>query len=350
MSVTLIKATKAEAVFQIEIDGGTIEKALIAEYYKATALENKKSAPAFLSNEELLRQYPELDKLSQRVLDKLLPSYYMSAINELGVHPIMFPNIMPKATKLGEPCVIDVRVVLEPEIELKQFEGLEAIYTPVVVTEEDLEQQMLDLRKKHGAENDDSKLLEKLSFDSIEKLGAEIRSSFTVMAKEKTDYNRKEAVMKQLLDANPFTIREEIIQEQVMIEINKIQKQMGQQAMQNYMKATGRSMDDLKKEVRPQVEATVKTNLILKAVADRISPEVTEKDIEEAISQQSGPFMDPNVDYETRRKRFDEMPGAIDQIKHNILVEKATAYIVDKAIVHENKPTNIMGEIPEYMK
>lgn len=350
MSATLLKASKDEAIFEINIDAKTLEKALMEEYDKATSANDKKSAPAFLSNEMLLRQYPELEKIAGKALEKLMPSYYMSAIKELGLHPITFPKIMPKSTALGQPCVLEVHVILEPEFELKQFEGLEADYRPVIVTEDDMAQHMVSLRKQYGAENDDAKLLKKLPFNSLGALTEEIRSSLTEMAQEKTLIHKKEAVMKQLLEANPFALQEEIIEQQIMFEINQIRKQMGTQVMENYMKVSGRTMDDLRKEVRLQAETTVKKNLLLNAIAEKISPEVAEEDIKDAISKQTASFIELTADYETRRRRIEEIPGALDQIKHSIRLEKAADYIVAKAILHESKPANIMDEFPGYLK
>lgn len=350
MSVTLLEANKDEAAFLIHIDAKTFEKALIEEYNKAATEEQKKSAPVFLSNEALLGQYPELEKIAGKALDKLMPAYYTNAIKELGLNPITFPKIMPRPGALGQPCVVEVRVSLEPKPELKKFEGLEAAYTPVLVTEEDLAQQIAGLRKQHGAENDDSKLLAKLPFDSIDALKAEIRTSLTSMAEEKTDFYKKEAVMKQLLAANPFTLKNEIIEQQITIEINQLRQQMGAGTLEGYLKSSGRNMGDLRKEVRPQAEANVKRNLLLTAVAERISPEVTEDDIKAAINKQPGSFMDLTADYEKRRKQLEEMPGALEQMKHAIRLEKAAAYVVSKAILHENQPVRIMDELPEYMK
>lgn len=347
---TLLKADKDEAIFLIQIDAKTFEKALMEEYLKATAAEDKKPAPALLSNEALLRQYPALEKIAGTALDKLMPSYYMSAVKELGIHPLTFPTVILRAMDLGQPCVVEVRVALEPDLELKQFEGLEATYTPVLVTEEDLTQQLAGLRKHHGSENDDSKLLKNLPFASIEALTEEMCSSLTAMAKEKTDFNRKEAVLKQLLEANPLSVKDEIVEQQIMIEINQIRKQMGPQAMENYMKSSGRKIDDLKGEVHPQAEKTVKKNLLLSAIAEKITPEVTEEDINAIISEHPNSFIDFNGDYEISRKRIEEIPGALDQIKHSIRMEKALDYVVANAKLHENKPTKIMDELPEYMK
>ncbi len=350
MTATLLKKSKDEATFLIEIDSKTFQKALLEEYNKATLSEGKKPAPSFLSNEALLGQYPGLEKIADKALEKLMPSYYLKAIKEFAIHPITFPKIMPRATELGKPCLIEVSVALEPEFEIKQFEGLEAAYTPVIVAEDDLTLQIEGLRKRYNAANDDEKLLENLPFNSIEALREEMRISFIAMAQEKTDYNKKEAVLGKLLEANPIILKEEIIEHQVMIEVEKISRQMGPQVMQNYLKTSGRNIDDLKNEVRPQAEATLKKNLLLTAIAEKISSEVSEEDIKEAILKQPGSFMEPVIDYETRRKRIDEIPGALDQIVHAIRVEKASNYIVAKAVLHESEPMNIMTEIPEYMK
>jgi len=349
MSAKLIKANQEEAIFLIEIDAKIFEKALLEEYKKATADENNQTESAFLSTEAILRQYPELDKIASKTLEQLMPSYYMNAVKELGLQPITFPKITPRSTTLGQPCVIEVRVGLEPKVELKQFEGLEATYTPVIATEEDVTRQISGLRKQHDAETDDEKLLSRLPFDTMEVLTENIRSSFETMAKEKTNFNKKEAVIRQLIAVNPITLTDEVVEQQIMLEIDRMSRQMGQQAMQRYMKSSGRTIDDLKREARPWAETTVKKMLLLSAVVEKISPEVTEEDIKEMISRQPGSMPGATVDYETQRKRFEEMPGAMEQIIHSIRLEKTTDYIVAKAILHENKPMNIMDELPPGM-
>lgn len=350
MSATLLKSNKEEATFLIQIDANTFIKALIEEYNKTVPDDDRKKAPSFLSNKALLGQLPGLEIIAGKALEKIMPAFYINAIKELGLHPMSFPKIMPRATELGKPCVVEVTVTLEPELELKQFEGLEAAYTPVCVTEDDVAVQLAGLRRQYNADNNDAILLEKLACNSIEIVQKEIRNSLTSMAEEKTDYNRKEAVLKQLIEANPFVLKEEIIAQQVMIEVNQISKQMGPQVMQNYLKTSGRNIDDLKREVRPQAEATVRQNLLLSAVAEKLSLEVTEEDIKEAVTKQPSLFMDFSTDYETRRKRLEEMPGALDQLIHSVRLEKATDYLVSKAILQQKQPAKILDVLPEYMK
>lgn len=349
MPAKLLKKSQDEVTFLIEIEAETFQKALLEEYRKATAGNEQKNVSPFLSNEAVMRQFPGLEGISFKALDRILPAYYADALKELGIQPLTFPKIMPQATELGKNCLVEVQVKIEPEIELKQFEGLEGTYTPVIVIEEDIAQQLDGLRKQHQAENDDAKLLANLPFASVDALIEEIRKSLTSMAEEKTDTNKKEAVFKQLIAANPLTLAEEIIEQQTMVEFEQIQKQMGRQTMQSYLKSTGQSLLDVQKELRPQAEARVKRNLLLSAVAEEIAAEVTEEDIREALTKQAGLYMDLSFDYEAQLKKIENIPGGLERLRQSILMEKATDYIISKAVLHENEPQIILAVLPEYL-
>lgn len=343
MTVSLLKSSKEEAVFNIKIEADTLENAIMEEYQKAMEGKEAKTDGLPLSNRALLGKYPDIDKLASQALDKILPFYYMSAIKELGLTPMTFPQIMPQETKLGEPCIIEVRVALEPEIELQSYEGLEVNYSPVVASEEDVMEQISGMKQQRGVGDDDEKLLKSLPYKTMEEFSAEVRDSLQTLAQEKTDSNRKEAVIKKLIEENDCPLREEIVEQQVMIQINQFRQHVGAQAMDNYMKSTGKTIDDVKREVRPEAEAVVKKNLLLTAVADKIKPEVSEEDIKKTISEQKDSIMDMGLSYEQRRKRIEETPGALEQLEHAIRLEKATDYIVSKAIVSEGEPQRVLA-------
>jgi FKBP-type peptidyl-prolyl cis-trans isomerase (trigger factor) len=315
---------------------------LLEEYRKATAGNEQKNVSPFLSNEAVMRQFPGLEGISFKALDRILPAYYADALKELGIQPLTFPKIMPQATELGKNCLVEVQVKIEPEIELKQFEGLEGTYTPVIVIEEDIAQQLDGLRKQHQAENDDAKLLANLPFASVDALIEEIRKSLTSMAEEKTDTNKRKRCSNNLLLPS-INLSEEIIEQQTMVEFEQIQKQMGRQTMQSYLKSTGQSLLDVQKELRPQAEARVKRNLLLSAVAEEIAAEVTEEDIREALTKQAGLYMDLSFDYEAQLKKIENIPGGLERLRQSILMEKATDYIISKAVLHENEPQNILA-------
>jgi len=267
-----------------------------------------------------------------------------------------YPKIKPNETKLGEPCLVEIRVALEPKIELKKFEGLEAAYSPVIVAEEDVKQQIAGLRQQRGAENNDEKLLKTLPFDTIEAFTAEVRSSLQSMADEKTESNKREAVIKKLIEGNPLSLREEVVDQQIMLMINQFRQQVGAQNFDGYLKSKGMSINDAKKEVRPEAEETVRKNLLLAAVADKISPDnkispqITEEEIKSFILKQENSIQDMGLSYEARRKKLEATPGALEQLQQAIRMKKAADHIIGTAVLRENEPVRILDQLPEYMK
>lgn len=342
MTVTMLKASEEEALFKIEIDADTIENAITEEFVKATEDDNKPQGLP-LSNRALMANYPDLDRIAAKALNNILPTYYMGALKELELTPITYPKIMPQETKLGEPCVVKIQVGLEPKITLTKYEGLEASYVPVVVTEDDVNQQIAGIRQQRGAENDE-KLIANLPFDSIEAFAAEVHTSLLTLAQESTERNIKDAVIKKLIEANPCPLREEAVEQQIMLQINQFRQKVGGKKFDDYLKSTNKTLEDAKKEIRPEAETAVRKNLLLSAVADSLKFEVTEEDIKKTLLQQENSIMDMALDFDARLKRLEATPGAKEQLVHSIRVSKATDYIIDKAILSEEEPVRVLQE------
>ncbi len=349
MSVKLIRATKEEAIFTIEIDAETIEKAIMDEFLKTEDAKDKQPGVP-LSNRAMLAKHPNLERIASQGLNSILPTYYMDAIRELGLTPMTYPEIKPQETRLGDPCLVEIRVALEPDIKLKQYEGLKANYTPVVATDDDVARQIAGMRQQRGTGEDDEKLLKTLPFDSIEDFAAEVRKSLQSMADEQTENNKRSAVLKKLIEINPCPLREEVIEQQIMIMINQFRQQVGTNNFDNYLKSSGKTIEQAKKEVRPEAIEAVRKNLLLGAVAARIAPEVSEEDIKKAIMKQDGSIMDVGVGYDTRRRRVEETPGAMEQLQHAIRLEKAADHVLTTAELAEKDPVSILDQLPEYLK
>lgn len=342
MTVKMLKANEEEALFQIEIAAETIENAITEEFVKATENDTRHPQSLPLSNRALMAKHPDLDRIAAQALNNILPSYYMNALKELNLTPMTYPKIMPQETKLGEPCVVKIQIALEPKIVLNQFEGLEVNYTPVVVTDDDVDNQIAAMRQQRGAGDDNEKLLSTLPFDSIEAFAAEVHSSLLSLAQEKTEQNIKEAVIEKLIESNPCEIREEIVEQQIMLQINQFLQQVGKKRFDDYLKSTNKTIEDAKKEIRPEAEKTVRKNLLLTTVAEHLKIQISEEDIKKTILQQEKSIMDMALDFESRRKRLDETPGAKEQLIHSIRLRKATDHIVEKATLSTMEPVRIL--------
>ncbi|WP_321365378.1 trigger factor [uncultured Desulfuromusa sp.] len=343
MTVTMLKSSEEEALFKIEIDANTIENAITEEFIKSTEGKNKQSQGLPLSNRAMMANHPELDKIAAKALNNILPSYYMSALKELNLNPMTYPKIMPQETKLGDPCIVKIQIALEPKVTLGEYTELKASYVPIIVTDDDVKQQIEGIRKQRGAENDE-KLIENLPFDSIEAFAEEVRTSLMSLAQESTERNIKKAVISKLIDVNPCQLKEEVVEQQIMLQINQFRQQIGGKKFDDYLKSTNKSLEDAKKEIRPEAETAVKKNLLLAAVADHLQLEITEEDIKKTLLQQENSIMDMALDFDARLKRLEETPGAKEQLVHTIRLEKATDYIIDKAVLNAEEPVRVLEE------
>jgi FKBP-type peptidyl-prolyl cis-trans isomerase (trigger factor) len=348
MSVTMLKATKEEAVFSIEIAAEIIENAIMKEFKKVTEKGGAMPQQLPLSNRGLLEMHPEIFKLANQAIVETLPTYYMEAIEKLEIKPMTVPQINPRKFQIGEPCVVELRVVLEPEIEVKSYKGLKASYAPVVATKYDVQQQIESIRRQRGLDKNDENLLKGLPFDSIETFMTEVRSTLEEQAREKTKYNKETAVIKKLIAENPCPLPEEAVEQQVMVKINQYREQSGGQAMDNYMKSKNLTIEDIKKQVRPEVEDEVKKNLLLAAIAEQESLEVSESDIEEAIEKQQHSLMHMVLSKEDKRQQLEDIPSAMKRFKHAILLSKATDFIVSQANLKDFDTVSVADTMPQF--
>ena len=58
--------------------------------------------------------------------------------------------------------------------------------------------------------------------------------------------------------------------------------------------------------------------------------------------------MDMALNFDARRKRLEETPGAKEQLIHSIRLTKATDYIIDKATLSEGEPVRVLEERRSY--
>ncbi|SEA30451.1 trigger factor protein (TF) [Desulfuromusa kysingii] len=343
MSVTLLKSSQEEAVISIKIDAQTIENAIMKQY--KVAMEGmEQDAPTLpLSNQKLLSLHPQTDIWASQVLNEMLPVYYNNAISELKLKPMAIRQIKPKKTKIGEPYVVEIRVALAPEIELKEYEGLKVSYTPVIATDEDVITQIASMREQHGTGDDDDALLKRLSFDSMEQLKTEVRKTIEAQAEEKTELNKKTAVLKTLIDTNPCVAPEEVIEQQLMVQLDQLHQQLGEQGMNKYLKDSDKTIKDIKTEMRPETEVEVKKNLLLTAIAENKNFKVTEDEVKQILLKQSRLITDPSLSYEDFRKRAEETPGVMDHFNRSILIEKTIAYIIKHAVFQKLEPQRVLN-------
>ena len=83
-------------------------------------------------------------------IDALLPDAYADAVEAAGIEPVARPEVDITACSKEEGFTAVAKVVVKPEVEVKEYKGLEATKKVAAVTDEEVEADLNTLRERNG--------------------------------------------------------------------------------------------------------------------------------------------------------------------------------------------------------
>lgn len=91
-----------------------------------------------------------VESLYQDAVDIVLPAAYTKAIDETGIFPIAQPEVDIEQIEKGKDLVFTAVVEVKPEVTLGEYKGLEVEEQSVEVTDEDVTNEIEQLRARHA--------------------------------------------------------------------------------------------------------------------------------------------------------------------------------------------------------
>ncbi|MGJ9457122.1 trigger factor [Oceanobacillus sp. CF4.6] len=91
-----------------------------------------------------------VESLYQDAVDIVLPAAYTKAIDETGIFPIAQPEVDIDQIEKGKDLVFTATVEVKPEVTLGDYKGLEVEEQSVEVTDEDVTNEIEQLRERHA--------------------------------------------------------------------------------------------------------------------------------------------------------------------------------------------------------
>lgn len=150
MKSTLVSKEKNIANITIEYSSEEFDNA-ITEAYKRT--KNQFSINGFRKGKaprKIIESHYGKDIFYDEALNELLKNDYPKTITDLEIEPIDQPIVETPEIKQGEPVVITIKVELSPEIEIKDYEGIEIEKISGEVTEEDIKRELENVQKEQA--------------------------------------------------------------------------------------------------------------------------------------------------------------------------------------------------------
>ncbi|ANQ64492.1 trigger factor [Staphylococcus equorum] len=151
MTATWEKKEGNEGVLTVTVPAEKVDKAIDQAFKKVVKQIN---VPGFRKGKvprQIFEQRFGVEALYQDAVDILLPEAYGEAIDESGIKPVDQPEINVTTMEKGSDMTFEANVVVEPEIELGDYKGLEIEKQNVELTEEEL-QESIDHQLGHLAE------------------------------------------------------------------------------------------------------------------------------------------------------------------------------------------------------
>jgi trigger factor len=214
----------------------------------------------------------------------------------------------------------DVKVTFPEEYHSEDLAGKEAVFKCKVH----------EIKETELPELDDEFAKDVSEFDTLEELKADIRHKLEKIAKDKAEYEMKNAVLEKIYEGTEVDIPDVMVENQIDSMLQEFQQQLRYQGLdlQQYFEYLNKNMEEYREELRVDAYKKVKTKLVVEAVADAENLVASEEDIEielEAMAEQ----------YKMEKDKLKEIMGAqgITYLRQDIKNRKAVEFMYENAIV-----------------
>jgi trigger factor len=187
-----------------------------------------------------------------------------------------------------------------------------------------------EVRVEEKPELNDDFAKDTSEFDTFEELKADIRSKLEKAAEERSENDKKNAVLDALLAANEFDAPITMVEDQMDQMMNEFNNSLRQQGldMNTYFQYLGQDPGEFRESVRESAVKRVKIRLLVKNVARMEDYSASDEELAmelEQMANQYGFSVDQLKDYLGE----DQM----DMVKEDIRNRKAVNYMYEMAVV-----------------
>lgn len=164
---------------------------------------------------------------------------------------------------------------------------------------------------------------------TIEELKNEIKTNLLKNEEEKVKHEVRNKVLEKIMDKNTIEATPGMINYELNFLLNDFESQLQRNGLniENYIKATNKTIDDIKTELKPQAERLAKVELALDCIAEKEKIEITDEDLEKELERTAEAL---KQDKEQIIKNL-ETQKTMNNFKYNLLREKVINYLIEKS-------------------
>lgn len=212
----------------------------------------------------------------------------------------------------------EIKVTFPDDYHAEELRGKEAVFK-VRVT---------DLKEKRVPELDDEFAKDVSNVETLAELREEIRKDMEAAAERRATNEMRQRLVEMVCDQAQVELPENLVEQELVDLVNEFGRDLARMGIdpEAYLKRSGKSVDDLKREFRPEAEARVKTELVLKAIAKREGITVSREEVQAKIDELAA----ADRDSQAVRRRLEE-PERRLAIRTSMLLDKTVEFLVEHA-------------------
>lgn len=184
-----------------------------------------------------------------------------------------------------------------------------------------------EIKEKELPVFDDEFVKDISEFETVEDYKEDLKTKLQMKKEQDSEENIKEQLKEKLANMVEGYIPEVMFKEQMKQHIDDLKYSLSGYGLKlnEYLKALGMTNSDMRAELRPGVEISVKYNLALEKIIKLENIEVTENEIENEILKMADDYNTP-----VERVRKITVPEAL---KYKISLDKALAIVRENAVI-----------------
>ena len=187
-----------------------------------------------------------------------------------------------------------------------------------------------EIKEEELPEVDDEFVKYISEFDTLDEYKADVRANLEKTASARAESEMKDAAVQKVCEANEFDVPQALVNEEIDARIREFDQTLRYQGfdVEKYLEMTNTTMEDMRNQIADDCRKTVKTKMVLKAVAEAEKIEVSDEDIDKECAL-------IGMQYQMDTAKVREAIGAqgIGMISSNIAFRKAVDLIFENAVI-----------------
>jgi len=179
-------------------------------------------------------------------------------------------------------------------------------------------------------------------FETLEELKQDVENKLKTLAEQENEQHLRSKVLEKVTSNCQVEAPGVLIERKIEELIKDMEFRVRQQGLtlENYLKFTNTSMEQLREQYKGSSLMSVKVDLILEAIAKAENITVTDEEVDSEIEK----IAEQNNQPADQIKQFLIMQGRFDSLKESLIINKTVSFLLENAKVVEPKAGEVETE------